>query len=395
MARKPDIIFLETRRQRIKRRWQGMSRIGRLGVISIIFGGIGFLTCWLFTILPYVSVPFSLIGLCVGISATVWGFVNNEKLFGFWLPLMGLVLSAVGLAIAAMNYSEGLSKQQKQEFRNSPAGQLIGVWELEGASDPTFLSFAENGNAVLTQMTNIGEPGVGDEGRPVDKLAQFNAERMLLTLSFRTGQDRFGTCDFQHQIIKKSRLVIEDMDSSCREFDLRGSWNLISTTVPEGQQADSELEQYQEKLKELKREQTRIELSRDEFNDQKDSILKKLQPYEDGTEERDDAWEVHAQDLKIIVDQIQVIERRLPKLDAAIVRLESAIGNRIRQAQMDKLGLSDEQLRELLRIRIEIDDELQSKADAGADDIGELELRRIIDEQFQKFIQERDSNQDN
>lgn len=370
-----------------------MSWIGRLGIISIIFGGIGFLTCWLFSILPFLSLPFSIAGLGFATIATVSGFVKNERWYGFWLPVLGLVLSAIGLAVATKNYNDYLARQKQEEIKNSPAMKLVGVWEKENEQPPMFLNFTENGNVVFTTM--IESKAVNQSDHVVDRLARYDVERAVLSVQ-QNRRESESKCDFQFQLINENRLILDRISIDCEYFLLTGTWRLVSSeTTDEPVVADEQLAEYQRKLDELKSDQARFEKSLTIFNSEREKILSNLKSYEVSNRERDEAWEIHARDLKILVDQIEVIQRRLPRLEAAIIRLESAISNRIRQTQMDRLGLSDEQLSKLLRITIEIDDALESKADMGP--IAELELQEIINQQMnqdQENIDDADDSSD-
>jgi hypothetical protein len=355
-----DIVYLETRMQRIRGRWHAMSRIARMGIVSSIFGAIGLLTSFLQDWIPFLSMPFSMVGLLIGCVAFLAGFYQNLRRDGFWFPLFGCVLSMLGLSIAAGGWNRVVEtrmrerEQQREEALAEVRSRLAGRW-LKGSGDQQqSLEMTEGGSLLWRGPDAASEAEV--------TVARFEAGDSSLVIFFGdSGAVRTRSLvRYRIDASISDRLLVSDrrVISGNARMDMSGVWNRVG---PPRKLTDAEqqIAEYRSQLQQFQEQEQRLSRLLADFESDRQELLDRLRPYEEG-QPRDDRWTVWARELSTLVDQIRLLKDRQPTLQQAIVRLEAAIGHLTRQAELDQTGLDRTQLESLLLATDRLDEELRS-----------------------------------
>ncbi len=381
-----DIVYLETRSQRWKGRWHAMSRIARMGIVSTIFGGIGLLTCWLPTSVPFLSLPFSVVGLLIGTVAFLVGFYHNLRRDGFWFPLFGSVLSMLGLSIGLAGWNQTLDRRELEEQQQHQAAmdqardRLVGRW------------LGDSGEQQSLQMTAAGSllwsspEATGDAESTIARY-QFRDDFLIISYGERGPQASRSIVRYLADTSSDNRLLLSDrrVVSGQAMIDLSGVWKRVGPprALTESERA---IDDYREKRERFQQQHDEIAVLLDKFQLQREALLEKLRPYQNGLE-KDDRWSVWARELNTLRDQIQLLQERKPRLQQAIVRLESAISHLTRQTEMDQSGLSRGQLEELMLTREQLDEKLRAMETSQA--VEDVILQQTVQEELDKVPAEK------
>ena len=382
-----DIVYLESRMGRIRGRWRAMSRIARLGIVSVVFGLIGLLTSFFLTFIPFLSFPFSMVGLVIGGLAFGAGFYHNLRRDGFWFPLAGVVLSLLALAISMGNWSN----HQENEKRDRKAGQqaaldearqkFAGRW-LRDDSDaagnvdsPSSLEMTEAGS-LLWVITKGGET---DQG-----VARFDFRESSIVVSFGdTGQGQRSMVRYRVDTSRPRQLLLSDRRQILGKTgsDFTGVWNhagpprMLSA-------AEKVIADYRNKLQRFETQSTEVDGLVQKFERQRRELLDRLRPYEAGELEKDEAWRIQARELGTVVNQIALLNRRKPQIERAILLLETAIGRIGRQAELDQIGLDTRQLEDLLLTTDRLEDQL--KRETLDENVQQILLDQVVQGELKK-----------
>lgn len=377
-----EIVYLESKMDRFKGRWQAMSRIARMGIVSTVFGTIGLLTCFLLSFIPFLALPFSMIGFLIGSVALGAGFYHNLRRDGFWFPLIGTVLSLLGLAIgmgAFADYHEDQQKEKEDERKAALAQQreqFVGRWLKGDGNKQQSLEMTEAGSLLWK--------GPETASSAEATVAKFNFKEASLVISFGDiGPDhKRAMVRYNVDTSKKDKLLLSDrrVVSGDASIDMSGIWNRVGPPRALSA-AEKEIADYQEKLERFRVQAKKIDDLVVKFESERQELLGKLRPYADG-KERDDRWIVWARELNTLVDQVQLLKDRKPRLSQAIVRLDAAIGHLTRQAELDQSGMDTKQLEELLLTTDKLDDELKSIE--TKDSVEEFILQQTIKDELEK-----------
>ncbi|MGI9519741.1 MAG: hypothetical protein ACR2NP_21990 [Pirellulaceae bacterium] len=378
-----DIVYLETRVHRWKGRWRAMDRVPRMGIVATIFGTIGLLTSFVLKFIPFLSIPFSLVGLLLGAVAFLIGFYQNRRRDGFWFPLAGLILSLLGLAIGIANWSGYVTDQEQKQREAMLAAeaelkaQLTGRWLKEEGDGQQSLEITEAGSLLWSDGSGSGE------GTVEETIARYKFKNSLLVISF--GADDGGTATmvrYNVDLTQENQLLLSDrrLEAGNLATDMGGRWKRVGPPR-KLTAAEQEIADYEAKRDRFRQQYEQLSTTLQEFQTEREELLVRLEPYSNG-QERDERWTVWAQDLNTVVTQIRTLEGRLPQLDQAIVVLESAIASLKRQSQLDQAGLDNEQLEDLLLTTERLEEELRSlEVDESVE---ELVLDRVVEEEQKK-----------
>lgn len=376
------IVYLETRRERWKGRWQAMSRIARMGIVSTVFGLIGLVTCFLLSFIPFLSLPFSMIGLLIGLFSLVAGFLHNLRRDGFWFPLAGTVISLLGLAIglgAYADYNESQKKEKEDERQaeiDRQRQQFVGRWLKGNGDSQQSLEMTEAGSLLWKG------PDSGSEAE--ETVARFQFRESSLVISFgESGPDSTRSMvRYRVDTSRKDKLLLSDRKvvSGNASIDMSGSWNRVGPPRVLTA-AEKEIADYRSKLERFQEQQLKIDELISRFEEDRMELIEKLRPYEEG-QARDERWSVWARELNTLVGQIRLLKDRKPRLANAIVRLDVAIGRLTRQAELDQTGMDTGQLEELLMTTDRLDEELKSMETAEA--VEEFILQQVIEDEIGK-----------
>ncbi len=378
-----EIVYLETRVDRWKGRWRAMDRVPRMGIVSTIFGAIGLVTSFVLKFIPLLSIPFSLVGLLIGAVAFLIGFYQNRRRDGFWFPLTGLILSLAGLAIGLANWNSYVKNQEQKEREAVLAAeaelrsQLVGRWlKVEGSGQHS-LEVTEAGSLLWSDGSGNGE------GTVEETIARYKFKNALLVISFPAGDGGTVTMvRYNVDLTQENQLLLSNrrLESGTLATDMSGRWKRVGPPR-KLTAAEQDIADFEAKRDRFRQQYEQLSDTLQEFQAEREVLLERLEPYSNG-QERDDRWTVWAQDLNTVATQIGLVEGRLPQLDQAIVVLESAIASLKRQSQLDRAGLDNEQLEDLLLTTERLEDELRSlEVDESVE---ELVLDRVIEEERKK-----------
>ena len=381
-----EIVYLESRLDRFKGRWRAMSRIARMGIVSIIFGSIGLLGCFFLRFIPFLSLPFSAIGLVIGGIAFVLGFVKNLRRDGFWFPLTGTVLSLLGLALAFGNWNNYLDDREQRKQQEIQAElqrdqeRYVGRW------------LKDNGESQQPQqsleMTAAGSllwrgPERGESAEATVARYQLKGSYLVISFGEEGGQNARSIVRYNVDTSRKDTLLLSDrrVVSGGAVIDMGGVWKRVGPprilTEAEKKAAD-----YQSKLDRFRTQLESINELIASFDQQRQQLLEKLRPYEEQGETRDESWTVWARELDKLLEQIELLERRRPTLEQTVVMLEAAIGRLTRQAKLDRTEINSGQLEQLLMDHDELESELKSMQ--VREEVEEFVLQQTVTEELGK-----------
>ncbi len=377
-----DIVYLETRMDRLRGRWRAMSRTARVGIASMLFGFIGLITCWFLSFLPFLSIPFSMIGLGLGVVASATAFYLNRRRDAFWFPLIGVVISLMGLAIGVGNWTrhnQQTQQQQLQEARQASQAaraQLHGRWQRGDQGEQRSLEFTPAGTVLL--VYNVA----GDDdssGRRVEFVGKYDVKQNALAIGF-DADSVLGATRYDFDFVAGDQLLLRTSSRFTGTQDVSGRWQRVAAPPPPTA-AQREIAAYRQQLKQFQSQHERIKSLLADFESQRSQMIENLKPYENGRE-KDDRWQVYARELNTLVNQIDLVKRHQPVLEQAMVRLEAAIANRTRKAEFESLGLSTKQLEEILYTADRLDDELKSAKVSEL--VEDLSLEKVVEQELQK-----------
>ena len=382
MSKQDEIVYLETRKERWRGRWRAMSRTARIGVVSIIFGAIGLLTCWLVSYVPFLSVPFSLIGFVLGLGASLTSMYLDRRRDAFWFPLIGLVLSLLGLMIGVGNWfyhdrQAGIeAAEQVRAQDEAQRSRLVGRWRQQGSPNGMTAEFTPAGSIVVGKKTSGDESGDEIE----ETIGKYSLRGTSVAIGFAKTGSNSDVTSYSFDFVSDKELLLQRGGRLSSRFDLSGRWQRVGPP-PAPTEIEREIAGYRQQLEKFQSQRTQIVGLLDTFETQRTDLLTKLRAYDDGRA-KDAQWKVFASELNTLVNQIEVIRKREPMLQDAIVSLQAAISNRTRKAELVAVGMTDEHLHEILLTRDRLNEELQSAKvqellqDLTLDDVVEQEMHR-------------------
>ncbi|MCP4078897.1 MAG: hypothetical protein GY743_01480 [Planctomycetaceae bacterium] len=385
-----EIVYLETRMDRFHGRWQAMSRIARMGIVASLFSAIGLLTCGFQAWIPFLSMPFSVIGLLIGLTAFLAGLYHNLRRDGFWFPLLGVVLGMLGLSIALAGWF-GVLESRKQELRLQQQKafaemrqQFLGSWLKNDDDVRHAMEFTESGSLL---WTGNADPG----GQAKQAVAKFDIRKSVLVVSLNNWEAQNNraliryTVDWSQQnelLLGQRRLIFGET-----EFDLSGVWKRKSKPR-ELTKLEQEIAGYQKTLASLIMQERRIATLSTKFEESRQQLLTDLQPYADG-KSPDDQWNVWAQELASLREQLDYLQSRQPKLKQAIIRLEAAIDRKMRKVKLDEVRIDHQQLAELILTTERLDEELKILKQQPS--VEEVILQQTVDREMQQKSSQTDA----
>ncbi|MDG2014806.1 MAG: hypothetical protein P8J33_14965 [Pirellulaceae bacterium] len=378
-----EIVYLETRMDRFQGRWQAMSRIARMGIVASLFSAIGLLTCGFQAWIPFMSMPFSVIGLLIGMTAFLAGLYHNLRRDGFWFPLSGVVLGALGLSIALAGWYGVLESReqerllQKRQAVSEIRQRFLGAWTKNKGELQQDLELTEAGSLLWIGATDR-------DGSAKQAVAKFEVSDSVLVVSFTSGEGekqraliRYGAdWSQQNELLLSQRRSI----SGETDFDLSGVWRRKSKPR-DLTELEQEIAGYQKTLTTLLTQDRRMTQLATKFEGSRQQLLANLQPYADG-KPHDDQWDIWARELSSLREQLDYLELRQPKLKQAIMRLEAAIDRKMRKVELDEVRIDHQQLADLLLTSERLDEELKILKQQQA--VEQVILRQTVDREMQQ-----------
>lgn len=233
--------------------------------------------------------------------------------------------------------------------------RIVGKWEQVGGTFPANVEFTNGGTIVWCI-----ERGWEDVG-------EFTLRNGLLVISKSdTGEQIKYHIDF---ISKDEFLLGNESGPVLGAFSvMKGRWRRVGSRKESESKDDQQLADLKSK-----RDQLRTLLAEREAD--KSILLARLVRYDAVARKIDDTWMVLARELKSLVHQIALLRQRIAMLDKAITGLEFAARSNRRKAELQRLGLSEEELNKISQTIHETEEAMKAPAGGLAEDV---ELEAIV-----------------
>jgi len=239
--------------------------------------------------------------------------------------------------------------------------RIVGKWEQVGGTFPATVEFTHGGTIVWSIKGRGEEVGKFTLSDGVLAIAKSDAnEQVEYRIDF-TGDDEF--------------LLGDDYGPILGGFSvMEGRWRRVGSGKAAGSEHDQQLADLT-----AKRDRLRRLLAEREAD--KSILLARLTRYDAEDRSIDDGWKIHARELKSLISQIALLKQRIGTLDKAITRLEFAARSDRRTAELQELGLSEDELNKVSQTIHELEDEMKTAGGGPADDV---ELEALVEQELRR-----------
>lgn len=373
--RKPDIVFTEpvqhhqSPRQRLynSRRRKNVKR--SFGTVALIFG----IVSLLIFVFPLIDLPIGILGVIF--AFVTFGIKTDGKDVGHHMATAGLLASIASLVLSGifwfMSEKHKVESADKLDKINARLVEsLTGVWKSDSNQNAS-IEFTPAGNLIYAELASNS-----DDAEPVRETAglyQITESNMVIAFGSRSTK-------FTWEILPNNQLALMAPSDRDIRLPLRGKWRKIRTakTGVDYEHASEELKSYFHQLDEYTERKKELIKTLVKYRREKDSYVKMLNKYEDEGKPRDDAWRVLGGQLKSVNEHLEMIQERITTVDQVIIRLQGVIRNEGRQQDIQRLGMNESELIELLETSHQLEDKLEMEQELEA--LTDTEVERLLNE---------------
>lgn len=373
--RKPDIVFTEPVQHHESSR-QRLYNSRRRKNVKRSFGTAA-LTCGVVSLLIFV---FPLIDLPIGILGVIFAFVTfgiktDGKDVGHHMATAGLLASAASLVLTGVFwFMSEKNRDEKENQQDRITAQLVesltGVWKSD-ANHNTSIEFTPAGNLIFAELASDSEDA--EPLRETAGLYQVTESNMVVAFGSQSTK-------FTWEILPSSQLMIMAPSDHDIRLPLNGKWRKIKTLKMgvDYDTASEELRAYFHQLDEYTERKKVLIKTLVTYRREKDSYVKLLNEYAQKDKKRDDRWRVLGGQLKSVNEHLEMIKERLATIDQVIIRLQGVIRNEGREQDIQRLGMSESELINLLATSHELEDKLEIEPDLET--LSDSEVEKLLDE---------------
>lgn len=368
--RKPDIVFTkpvkhhETPRQRLynSRRRKNVKR--SFGLAAMILG----ILALLMFIFPMGTFPLGILGLILaivsmGVKTDGRDVGHHFATVGLWSSAASLVLTCVFWFVGEQNRS--VAEKDRETRQTELVESLAGVWKSKSDVNLS-MEFTSGGNLIIAKLASEGE--FAERLSEVAGLYQVSETNIVIAFGPRSTK-------FTWELSPGNELYLFAKSDRDIALPIAGKWRKVKTlglagdyetATPQMKKYFNQLDEYTERKKELIKTLIR-------YTQEKETIVSSLKEYRDKKKTRDDRWRVLGRDLKSVNGYIELVNERVQSIDSVIVRLQGVIRNEGRQQDIARLGMSEEEMIDLLSMSRELEDKLKLEPSSELLDDDEVE----------------------
>ena len=373
--RKPDIVFTEpvqhheSPRKRLynSRRRKNVKR--SFGTVALICGVISLLIF----VFPLIDLPIGILGIIF--AFVTFGIKTDGRDVGHHMATAGLFASIASIVLSGvfwfMSEKNKNANEKKLEKLNSQLVEtLTGVWKSDANSNVS-IEFTPAGNLIFAELASSS-----DDAEPLRETAGlYQVSETSMVIAFGSHSTKFTW-----EILPSSQLML--MAPSDRDIHLpfAGKWRKVKTLKMgvDYDSASEELRAYFHQLDEYTERKKVLIKTLVKYRREKDSYVQQLNRYDEQNKPRDDQWRVLGGQLKSVNEHLEMINDRIATIDQVIIRLQGVIRNEGRQQDIQRLGMSETELVDLLATSHELEDKL--KIERELETLSDSEVEKLLDE---------------
>lgn len=334
----------------------------------------------IFGVVALLMFVFPMFDLPLGILGVIFAFValgikTDGRDVGHHMARVGMFASVVSLILAGVFWYMGDRNRNEQEKKLAGENAelvetLTGVWKANSDNNVS-LEFTPGGNLIFAELASDN-----DDAEPLRETAGlYQVTNANMVVAFGSQSTKFTW-----ELLPSGELMVMAPSDRDIRLPINGKWRKIKTLKMgiDYSTASPELKKYFEQLDEYTERKKVLIKTLVKYRDEKDGYVKQLNGIRESNGERDDRWRVLGRDLKAVNGSIDLVKERVSDIDRVIVRLQGVIRNEGRQADIERLGMSEEELVKLLETSHELEDKLKIQPEAEL--LNDAEVERMLEE---------------